>query len=101
MLPNVFTPNGDSYNDYYIPFPYKFVERVDMKIYNRWGQLIFETEDPDIRWNGKIQSSGNPCTEGVYYYICKVYRHSLEGEMLHDTLKGYIQLIGQYKPASK
>ncbi|MCB0396560.1 MAG: gliding motility-associated C-terminal domain-containing protein [Flavobacteriales bacterium] len=101
VLPNVFTPNGDSYNDYYIPFPYKFVERVDMKIYNRWGQLIFETEDPDIRWNGKIQSSGNPCTEGVYYYICKVYRHSLEGEMLHDTLKGYIQLIGQYKPASK
>lgn len=51
-LPNVFTPNGDNINDLFIPLPYKFVKDIDIKIYDRWGLLMFETTDPGIFWNG-------------------------------------------------
>lgn len=92
-LPNVFTPNGDGSNDLFIPFPYRFVERVDMKIFNRWGGLVFETTDPDLNWEGKDQN-GNELTDGVYYYHCRVFVRGSEGEIgIHSELKGFIELI--------
>ena len=54
MLPNVFTPsNGDDYNNEFKPFPYRFITKIDLTIYNRWGQEVFKTENPEINWNGK------------------------------------------------
>ena len=79
-LPNVFTPNGDGENDYFRPFPYDFVESVDMTIYNRWGEIVFQTNDPDINWDGTHQDNNKDLAEGVYYYVCEVYQRSLEGE---------------------
>ncbi len=76
-LPNIFTPNGDGVNDYFMPAPYKFVQKVDMKIFNRWGNLIFQTDNPDIMWDGTID--GKPVPEGVYFYLCDVYEYRLTG----------------------
>ncbi|HLN52543.1 MAG TPA: gliding motility-associated C-terminal domain-containing protein [Lentimicrobium sp.] len=73
-LPNVFTPNFDNVNDLFVPFPgYTSVERVEMQIFNRWGLLVFETVDPEIRWDGKDKNSNSYCPEGVYFYKCIVY----------------------------
>lgn len=73
-LPNVFTPNSDGYNDLLVPFPgYTSVKRIDLKIFNRWGVVVFETNDPAIRWDGKDKNTNKPCSEGVYYYVCDVY----------------------------
>lgn len=73
-LPNVFTPNQDNINDFFVPFPgYTSVERVEMQIFNRWGLLVFETVDPEIRWDGKDKNSNSLCPEGVYFYKCIVY----------------------------
>lgn len=73
-LPNVFTPNSDGYNDLLVPFPgYTSVEKIDLKIFNRWGVVVFETSDPAIRWDGKDKNTNKPCSEGVYYYVCDVY----------------------------
>ncbi|MBW6489633.1 MAG: gliding motility-associated C-terminal domain-containing protein [Lentimicrobium sp.] len=73
-LPNVFTPNNDGYNDYFIPFPgYTSVDRIDLKIINRWGVVVFETNDPAIRWDGRDQNTNKPCSDGVYFYVCEVY----------------------------
>lgn len=93
QLPNAFTPNGDGSNDLFIPFPYRFVERVDMKIFNRWGQLVFETTDPDIQWDG-TNLNGKPLADGVYHYICYVYEQPLTGGSQNiSLLKGFIELI--------
>ncbi|MEX2588956.1 MAG: gliding motility-associated C-terminal domain-containing protein, partial [Chitinophagales bacterium] len=94
-LPNVFTPNGDGQNDLFTPFlPYRFVDRVDMRIFNRLGGLIFKTENPDILWDGTNQQNGNEMPEGVYYYTCKVYEVRVEGIVQSkDVLSGYIHLI--------
>jgi gliding motility-associated-like protein len=78
-LPNVFTPNNDGKNDFFRPSNYSFVERVDMKIYNRWGTLVFQTEDPDINWDGKRMNSDQIVSPGVYYYVCDVYENRLTG----------------------
>jgi len=78
-LPNVFTPNGDGINDIFKPKPYSFVEKVDMKIYNRWGTLVFKTKDPDINWNGKYIENNSFVSSGIYYYICDVYEYRLSG----------------------
>lgn len=78
-LPNVFTPNGDGINDYFRPIAYSFVERVEMKIYSRWGMLVYETEDPDINWDGKMMNTNKLVTSGVYYYVCDVYEQRLTG----------------------
>ena len=91
-LPNVFTPGGDDRNDQFKPFPYTFVESVDMKIYNRWGLKVFETNDPDILWDGTNQSTKLDCSDGVYYYICTVNEVRLTGIVPRD-LHGFIQLL--------
>jgi gliding motility-associated-like protein len=73
-LPNVFTPNSDNINDFFVPFPgYTSVERVEMQIFNRWGILVFETNNPEIKWDGRDKNTNNLCPEGVYFYRCIVY----------------------------
>jgi gliding motility-associated-like protein len=93
-LPNVFTPNGDGSNDVFGPFlPYRGVDRVEMEIFNRWGQLVFNTQDPDINWRGTYKEGNEPVPDGVYFYICTVVFARLSGEE-RIVLKGSIQLLG-------
>ncbi len=91
-LPNIFTPNGDERNDFFVPFPYTSVEKIDLQIVNRWGNVVFTTQDPAIKWNGKIQGSGQEVSDGVYYYICDVYELTLKGTVKR-TLRGSVTVI--------
>jgi gliding motility-associated-like protein len=92
-LPNVFTPNGDGINDLFTPLePYRYVKDIDINIYNRWGQLLFHTTDPNINWNGKVNNSGGECPDGVYYYVCTVNEERLAG-IVPVVLKGFIEII--------
>lgn len=94
VLPNVFTPNGDGANEHLIPFPYVFIDHIDLKVYSRWGNLVFQTSNPDIGWNGSDQFSGKTLREGTYYYVCDVYEMRLDGVYpLEQPLSGYIHLI--------
>lgn len=94
-LPSAFSPNGDGDNDIYTPFlPYFFVDRVEMTIFNRWGNQVFFTEDPMISWDGTDGVSGEPLAEGVYYYTCVVYEIRVEGIVqIAEPLSGYIHLM--------
>ncbi len=92
-LPNVFTPNGDGHNDVFRPFPYRFIERVDFKVYNRWGQLVFETTNPDLDWNGS-NLDGKELSQGVYHYVCQVFEVDVDGmQRVPNLLTGFIELI--------
>lgn len=92
-LPNVFTPNQDGTNDTFRPFPYRGVNRIDLLVFNRWGQVVFSSEDPDIGWNGVHQDSGEPVPDGVYYYVCKVFVERLSGQEILE-LTGYVHILG-------
>jgi gliding motility-associated-like protein len=72
-LPNIFTPDDDGINDIYHPIlPYRDIREIDMIIWNRWGDEVFSTKDPDINWNGRRNNDGEILPDGVYYYRCLV-----------------------------
>lgn len=91
-LPTIFTPNNDGKNDVFKPFPYRFIESVDFRIFNRWGQKVFETNDLEINWNGKVNNTGGICTDGVYYIVGEVNEITLQG-IRKRTIKSNIQIL--------
>ena len=99
-LPNVFTPNGDGINDLFKPYPYKFVEKINMTIYNRWGNEVFKTENPDINWDGRDMITGKPVSDGVYYYVCDVYEKRLSGTVVRN-IAGLIRIFANEGNAKK
>ncbi|MCX8080204.1 MAG: CotH kinase family protein [Bacteroidia bacterium] len=87
-LPTGFTPNGDGLNDEFkILGSGRFGKEFEMRIWNRWGQELFKTNDPNIGWDGRFK--GEPCPAGVYAYLI-TYRN-FNNEPV--TLKGNITLI--------
>lgn len=65
-IPNAFTPNGDVKNERFMPV-ITSVQDYSLSIYNRWGQLLFYTDDPDGGWNG--QYNGRDLPEGIYVFM--------------------------------
>ena len=74
------------------PFPYRFVDRIEIQIFNRWGGLVFESTNPEIDWDG-TNLSGDNLGEGAYFYQCKVYELVNNPDAVPIELEGYIQLI--------
>ncbi len=91
-LPNVFTPNGDNYNDLWIPFPFSGVEKVNLKVFNRWGRMVFETNDPHVNWDGKNSATNQNCPDGVYFYVCEVFEAASEG-LRQRTINGSVHIL--------
>jgi gliding motility-associated-like protein len=91
-LPNAFTPNGDSANDLFVPFPYRFIESIDIKIYNQWGNLVHQNTDPDINWDGTNENN-EILSDGVYFYVCRVFERRVRGVVESpERLEGFIEL---------
>lgn len=92
-LPNAFTPNGDESNELFIPFPYCFIESIELKVFNRWGELVFTSTDPNINWDGN-NLNGKPLPPGTYYYTCQAFEQRVTGTVpAAELLRGYIDLI--------
>jgi gliding motility-associated-like protein len=66
---NVFSPNGDGKNDYY-EFKLLNIVELDLTILNRWGQVVYESNDVNATWDGKSQN-GVDVIDGVYFYKYK------------------------------
>lgn len=86
-IPNVFTPNGDGLNDFFV-VDSKKLKQVDLKIYNRWGNRVFSTDSMIVNWDGNDQS-GNACAEGCYYYV---FNASGEDDKVY-SMRGFFMLI--------
>ena len=66
IMPNVFTPNGDGVNDVFKPVEYNCFSNINFSIYNRWGQIVYESSK--ISWNGK-NKKGKLVSDGTYYWV--------------------------------
>ncbi len=69
FIPNAFTPNNDGKNDIFKVYG-SSIREIDMKIYNQWGNAVFETKDNNLGWNGTQNGKHQPM--GVYMYIIKI-----------------------------
>lgn len=85
-VPNAFTPNGDGINDMLYVYG-DMLEEIHFMVFNRWGQIVFETRDATIGWDGKY--NGNPADPAVFDYYLKA---TCIG-MLKFEKKGNITLI--------
>ena len=68
-VPNAFTPNGDGKNDYLYPLNAFSATNLQFMVYNRFGQLIFESRDPSQKWDGTIH--GKPQPTGTYIWTLR------------------------------
>ncbi|MES2559251.1 MAG: PKD domain-containing protein [Bacteroidota bacterium] len=86
VIPNVFTPNADGLNDCYrITGVSEKCDEYKVSIYNRWGELYFESTNPSACWNGK-NDAGVSASEGVYYYIMKIKKRDKPKIEKHGTI---------------
>lgn len=86
-IPNAFTPNGDGLNDYFLPRQLlsSNLTRFHMAIFNRWGQMVFETLRIDGRgWDGRYNDVAQP--EGVYIYLIEAELHGQITEKYHGNV---------------
>lgn len=86
-IPNAFTPgNKDNLNDFFKPIVIG-VEDYTFMIFNRWGQMIYKTNDTEAGWNGTFRNQ--PCTDDVYVWKCEfknIVTNEMESHVGHVTL---------------
>ncbi len=88
-FPNAFTPNNDGINDTYQPKG-SDVESFHIQIYNRWGEMVFESADLNYHWDGKVNKSNAP--DGVYYFIAE-YSGYIQKRLKKFDTKGNFTLL--------
>jgi len=87
LVPTGFSPNGDGMNDKFHILN-KNLATLDLQVFNRWGELVYETEDPTVGWDGTYKSQ--KAEIGVYAWQC-VY--TLMGDPTTKIAKGNVTLI--------
>ncbi len=86
-VPNVFSPNNDDTNDIWFVST-EYVEKIELVILNRYGNIMFESEGPTAAWDGK-NKKGVEAKEGVYYYKMTVFGKDASITPLH----GFFHLV--------
>lgn len=86
VIPNAFTPNGDGLNDFFgISSP--FIDQYAMVVYDRWGEIVFQTNDKNVGWDGTFK--GKDLEMGTYIYVLQAT--TVENKPIDQT--GTITLI--------
>ena len=101
ILPNIFTPNNDNNNDFFQALiPIKYISDIHLSIFNRWGEAVYESTDPEFKWNGENLESAIKSPSGIYFFKCVVNTIRISGiEPLE--LNGFIHLIRKNNTINK
>lgn len=92
LIGNVFTPNGDGINDVFVPFEAVGVDDYWMKVYDRWGHLVFTGNNTG--WNGGMNGvAGRLVPDGVYYFDFEYRLFSARGVPLKTRQVGHVTLL--------
>lgn len=88
-VPNAFTPDGDGFNDVFLPVVSgDGIKEYRFQVFNRWGELLFESEEPGVAWTGMY--NGVLSATGVYVWKVRV-KH---GDRVRvEDLKGHVSLL--------
>jgi gliding motility-associated-like protein len=89
-IPNAFTPDGDNTNDFFTAKGEEITE-FNMMIFNRWGEMIFQTNDIQKGWDGSAKNSSSVAQDGVYVYKIMVRDY----EAASHNFTGHVTLLAQ------
>ena len=78
LIPEGISPNGDLANEFFVIPGIENAESKNLKIYNRWGELVYEKDNYENEWSGR-DKNGNPLPEDAYYYQLEVDEAELTG----------------------
>lgn len=97
IIPNVFTPNGDLQNDFFVVdgLTEEFYSYSNMSVYNKWGDEVYRNGSYGIDgswWDGQTTHQNDPLTDGVYFYVLRVGNKATEEE---DLYRGTVHLFQQ------
>jgi gliding motility-associated-like protein len=84
FVPNAFSPNGDGLNDFWEPAGLASYAQYDVKIFNRYGQMVYNGNSGTPLWDGRYKGKGQPA--GVYTYLISI-------KDIGATLKGWLMLV--------
>jgi len=87
LSPNAFSPNGDNLNDYFIPKALPLLNLpFTMLIYDRQGNLLYQTTDANKPWDGNKFNDGTPAPDGVYVWVVQLTNEKGELENYQDQI---------------
>ena len=89
-VPNAFSPDFNGYNDYFLPYSNCSLLNYSMKIFNRWGALVYSSTNPDEGWDGRFNNKD--ISEGVYIYLLE-FEVNQRGENIPKQLSGDITVV--------
>ncbi|MEL7121138.1 MAG: gliding motility-associated C-terminal domain-containing protein, partial [Bacteroidota bacterium] len=92
FVPNVFSPNGDGINDQFGVFidPNYTISSYQLMVFDRWGSLVFQSNNPEQTWNGRLAANEAPA--GVYLYTLEIVYQTIVGEDFYSA-SGDVSLI--------
>ncbi len=93
-VPTAFTPNNDGLNDVLQVFGVN-IKTLEMTIYNRWGQVVFFTDDKTHLWDGNF--NGSPAQAGPYTWTITYGSEGINGDIIKQSLQGAVILIRKDK----
>jgi gliding motility-associated-like protein len=88
-VPNTFTPDGNEHNNDFFPKLGLTPVEWNLKIYNRWGQLVYQSDDFEEHWDGTYQ--GIPCKDDIYSYVIRFVSCAPFADI--ETLTGHVTLL--------
>ncbi len=90
FIPNAFTPNSDATNDYFKGKGYtEGMRDFELLVWDRYGEIIFQTKNPDEGWNGKKLQVGEDVQQGTYVFL--VHYYTPRGKF--EEIRGYVTLL--------
>lgn len=89
FIPSSFSPNADRINDAFHIVPNKAFDQFAFQIFDRWGNLIFESSDPNFKWYGDMPS-GEPAIQGAYAFVV---HYKVSGSAETEIQRGWLTLL--------
>ncbi|MDC0257850.1 gliding motility-associated C-terminal domain-containing protein, partial [Crocinitomicaceae bacterium] len=90
-VPNTFTPNGDAINEAFQVYQDCPIQYFELILFNRWGDIVFETNDLNFAWDGKMKN-GIFVQDGVYTWQIKFLVEYLD-EAQYEELHGHLNVL--------
>lgn len=89
-IPNVFSPNDDGNNEFFEVFGSDILS-LRLSVYDRWGELLFESADIDARWDGTFR--GQPVSPGVYVWVAQIEGYRKDGAVFRTVESGSVTVV--------